>query len=242
MGSESDQERGRTGTLSKIAYDRISSAIVYGRLDFGEPLSEGELANALGMSKAPVRMAISELKMRGLVEIIPQSGTYVFTPGPDEITQLSEFRFALEEQGLRLSMERNPGPLVADLIVIVEEMRSAYAAGSHLDGKRLDSRFHWSLIRNADNKYLAASYESISLQVEALRYRYIDASMFHSRGLSEHERLLAAVSTGKVIKAIDLLREHIDHPKEHQIHIRWPKSRSQRKYYKARDYATILTT
>src|SRR5579864_5851270 len=63
-------------SLARIAYERIRRAIVWGRLDLGEPLSEQELADALNMSKAPVRIALTELRVRGLVITVPRSGTY----------------------------------------------------------------------------------------------------------------------------------------------------------------------
>ncbi len=60
-------------SLTKAAYDRIRDAIVYGPLDLGEPLSENALATALGMSKAPIRAAMHELRVRGLVHVVPHS-------------------------------------------------------------------------------------------------------------------------------------------------------------------------
>ncbi len=48
-------------SLTKVALDRIRDAIVSGALEFGEQLSETQIAKALGMSKAPVRAAVIEL-------------------------------------------------------------------------------------------------------------------------------------------------------------------------------------
>jgi DNA-binding GntR family transcriptional regulator len=65
-------------SMTSEAFDRIRDAIVSGGLEFGEPLSETQIAKALGMSKAPVRAAFIELRDKGLVTVVPQSGTYVF--------------------------------------------------------------------------------------------------------------------------------------------------------------------
>src|SRR5262249_43392928 len=70
--------RSPSRTLNRTAYEKIRAAIIHGRFDFGEPLSETELAKALGISKGPVRTALRELQVHGLVEIVPQSATYVF--------------------------------------------------------------------------------------------------------------------------------------------------------------------
>src|SRR5438874_2297289 len=81
--------------LTRRAYEKIRAAIVFGRFDLGEPLSEMELGRALGISKGPVRAALGELQVKGLVEIVPQSGTYVFTATPSRIEALCDFRYVL---------------------------------------------------------------------------------------------------------------------------------------------------
>src|SRR5579872_4237246 len=79
-------------SLTKVAYESIRDAVMYGRFDFGEPLSETELAHALGMSKGPVRTALKELQISGLVEIVPQSATYVFRAAREQIEHLGDYR------------------------------------------------------------------------------------------------------------------------------------------------------
>jgi DNA-binding GntR family transcriptional regulator len=226
--------------LTQIAYDKISAAIVYGRLDLGEPLSEAELAKALGMSKSPVRNAIAELKMRGLVEIVPQSGTYVFSPSGEQIVALSEFRFILEENALRLSMERNPDAFLRELQGIVNQMRDHWAAGSTLDIKRCDTEYHWCFIRHAENDYLTSAYSDISLIVEALRYRFMDTVVYRNRAFDEHQRMVDLLTAGKVNRTIAMLRDHVRRTKEFHSNIDWSNGRSQRKFYRERDYANIL--
>lgn len=50
--------------FAQIAYEKILNAIVYGHLDLGEPLSENDLARALGVSKAPIRESLNELRLK----------------------------------------------------------------------------------------------------------------------------------------------------------------------------------
>ena len=69
-------------SLSKLAFTRIRDAIVSGDLAFGERLSEVQIAEALEMSKAPVRTAFLELRDRRLVTIVPQAGTQMAVTCP----------------------------------------------------------------------------------------------------------------------------------------------------------------
>jgi len=226
--------------LTQIAYDKISSAIVYGRLDLGEPLSEAELAKALDMSKSPVRNAIGELKSRGLVEIVPQSGTYVFSPNREQIVALSELRLILEENAVRLSMERHPEEFLAALQEIVTSMREAWASGNAMDIKRCDTEYHWCCFRFADNPYLTSAYSDISLMVEALRYRFMDTVTYRNKAFDEHQRMVDLLAAGKVAKAVGMLRDHVRRTREFQANVDWSNGRSQRKFYRERDYSHIL--
>jgi DNA-binding GntR family transcriptional regulator len=239
-GTMRDQTDDQNGNLTRVAYARISSAIVDGRLDLGEPLSEIELANALGMSKSPVRNAIKELQVRGLVEIVPQSGTYVFSPTEAQIIEISEFRTMLEEQGLLLAMERNREALLAELDGVVAEMRALWAAGTPHEMKKADARFHQALIRHAGNAYLASAYADVSLLVEALRYRFMDTAHYRNRAYEEHLQMLEILRKDQVTKAVKLLRAHVERTKEFQSRASWSSGRASRRIYRARDYANIL--
>ena len=100
-------------SMTSEAFERIRDAIVSGALEFGEPLSETQIANALGMSKAPVRAAFMELRDKGLVTVIPQSGTYVFSPTVDDVRTMSHFRALLEDEALRDRLAAGAQPSVA---------------------------------------------------------------------------------------------------------------------------------
>src|SRR4029453_15916741 len=100
----------RPQSLTAMAVDAIRRAIVGGDLGLGEQLSEGVLARTLGISKTPVREALQQLRNEGLVRIIPQTGSFVFTMSAHEVLELCELRLALEEAALRFAIERNREP------------------------------------------------------------------------------------------------------------------------------------
>jgi DNA-binding GntR family transcriptional regulator len=229
------------GRLTQIAYDRISAAIVDGRLNLGEPLSEAELAKALGMSRSPVRNAIGALSLRGLVDIVPQSGTYVFNPTRQQIIAVSEFRLVLEEQGLRQAMIFSSVALLAALAAIVGAMDEAWAIGDALSVKQLDIAFHRAFLEHAGNEYLMAAYADISLLVDALRHRFMNTPTYRDKTYDEHLKMLQLLQAGRIEKAVALLSEHVDRTKETMANVILTNERSSRKFYKKRDYGLLLT-
>lgn len=226
-------------SLSRRAYNRIRDAILYGPLDLGEPLSESGLAQALGMSKAPVRAAIHELRVQGLVRIVPHSGTYVFSPTRTEIEQLCDFRTLLEVQAMKLSMERAREALLADLDEITRAMRDT--DDEREINRGLDSRFHGSLIVHCGNDYLAAAYATIGLQVEALRYRFMDTAVFRQKALAEHLKVAESLTEGRVSRAASILADHIARTRQFQATATLSQ-RARRRDYRFREYEGMLAS
>jgi DNA-binding GntR family transcriptional regulator len=227
--------------LTRIAYEKILKAIVHGKLDLGEPLSENDLAKALGVSKAPIREALNELRLKGLVVVIPQSGTYVFSPTREEIEELCDFRLLLEDKAMRSSMANDPRGLISTLRKVVDEMKKARGLTDLVESKALDTEFHHAFIRHSKNSYLVQAYGNIGHSVEALRYRFMDTAVFRNRAFDEHQKILEFLSSGNVNKAADILADHISRTKQFQSGVNWSTGRSQRKDYKFRDYSDVLS-
>src|SRR5579871_787706 len=106
MSIEKTMERPKS--LTAIAKENIRHAIVAGELAFGSQLSESALALRMGVSKTPVREALLQLKLEGLVDIQPQSGTFVFSPTEDEVRDICRFREIVELSALELAMQADP--------------------------------------------------------------------------------------------------------------------------------------
>jgi DNA-binding GntR family transcriptional regulator len=226
--------------LTRMAYEKILDAIVYGRLDLGEPLSENDLAKALEVSKAPIRQSLNELRLRGLVVVVPQSGSYVFSPTREEIEELCDFRLLLEQRALTVSMEHSASAMLRSLKKIVEKMNDAYRSSDLFQSKLLDTDFHQTFIKHSQNRYLIQSYGNIGHSIDALRYRFMDTAVYRNRAFDEHNRILELLTAGNVSKACDILDDHISRTKHFHAQVNWSNGRSHRKDYKFRDYSAIF--
>jgi DNA-binding GntR family transcriptional regulator len=226
-------------SLTRVAYDRIRDAIVYGPLDLGEPLSENALARALGMSKAPIRAALHELRARGLVDVVPHSGTYVFSPAARDIEELCDFRALLEGQAVRSAMQHNAPALLAALDAVIEAMRQADTS-SRDAAKRLDSEYHQLFITHCGNQYLTDAYATIGARVEALRFRFMDTTVFRHKAQAEHIEIVELLHAGRVTRAVSMLEEHIARTRQFQSTATWSAGRSRRRDYRFREHADVF--
>jgi DNA-binding GntR family transcriptional regulator len=197
----------RQKTLTEQAADAIRARIVSGEFHFGEALSEIALATELGVSKTPVREAFLQLKNEGLVEIMPQRGTFVFQMTGEQLRQLVEMRALLETASLRFAM-RNGALLGTALQTIVGRMAVAVEAGDHAAYRSHDAQFHQAIISASGNAFIVSAYSIIAFRVQALRNRLsLDGQNW--RSFEGHDDVARHVRDDNVDAAQAKLREHI---------------------------------
>jgi DNA-binding GntR family transcriptional regulator len=183
---------------------------------------------------------LNELRLNGLVVVVPQSGSYVFSPTRPEIEELCDFRLLLEERALQASMEHNARALLSGLKKIVEEMKKAHHSADLFRSKVLDTEYHQSFLKHCGNRYLIQSYANIGHSVEALRYRFMDTAVYRNRAFEEHQKILELLTARNAAKACDILGDHISRTKQFHAKVNWSSGRSHRKDYKFRDYSEIF--
>jgi DNA-binding GntR family transcriptional regulator len=228
-------------SLTRKAATQIRDAIVSGRLAFGEPLSEAQLAAALDMSKAPVRGALIELREKGLVTIAPQAGTYVVAPTSEDIRKLSGFRCLIETDAMRHALARQPEKLLGVLATTISRMATARKTRSAPDYIVADTEFHLAFIILSGNRYLDQAYSLISGVAEALRVRLFNASQsFRQQSFKEHVEILAALRKGDTTAAARILKRHIMRTVELEGAVPVPPANGRRSTRSAEDYQALF--
>ncbi len=200
----------RPASLAEIALQQIRTAIVEGTLPLGSAISEGQLAASLGISKTPVREALAQLRVEGLVTIVPQSGTFVFTLSATEVVEICELRQTLEAAALRLAMERNRARLIEGLAEVCASMDQVRAVGDERAYLRLDSAFHEQFFANCGNRYLADVYARIVPKVAALRTHLATRPDHTCMSYEEHKQILEAIRHRRESEVMAILDQHIE--------------------------------
>ena len=89
--------RGSRVAAKDRALDYVKDRILTGAFPGGELISEGEVADALGMSRTPVREAFLRLEAEGLLRLYPQRGALVVPVSPQEVRAVMEARLVLDQ-------------------------------------------------------------------------------------------------------------------------------------------------
>jgi len=206
----SSMHLGRPPSLAAIVTERIRNAIMNAEFKLGEALSEDSLATIFGVSRTPVREALTALQVQGLIEIFPQRGSFVFLPSVSDLAELSDFRELIETQALELCFSRNPSGTIAGLRAASAAMPAAERCGDHLAFAREDGAFHTTFIEHCGNRYLIESYKLISGRVAAMRANQLSSGgRPRSTLMEEHNAIIDAFSAGNIRKAKQLISAHI---------------------------------
>ena len=198
----------RSKTLTERAVEILRNSIIENIYMLGEPLSEKLLSESMGISKSPVREALAQLKVEGLVTIIPQKGTFVFTLTLKELSDLTRMRLILESAALRISFEKHREDLIRALRENLNAMQRYLIEDDLMNYLKHDTSFHVSLFDFCDNSYLRDAYSQISGKSAALRVRISKQPRHTDKTFQEHLKFVECIEQGNVEEAIKMLEVH----------------------------------
>jgi DNA-binding GntR family transcriptional regulator len=136
---------GHTGRRAS-AYQRIKEAILAGTLRPLERITEADVAARLGLSRTPVREAFGLLAAEGLINVIPQRGSFVSQLRIDDILEIYQIRTPLECMAARVAAETIDDARLGELDRLVEHrgLRPADPIGERIARRerRVPSHHH----------------------------------------------------------------------------------------------------
>ena len=135
-------DRASGGSARDQVYAALREAIVCAELEPGRRLSENELADALGVSRTPVREALVRLRDERLVAIVPQLGTFVTLISTDAVADAAFVREALECSAIRLATEQAAERDLEELQANLAAQERAEESGDTEAFDRLDDALH----------------------------------------------------------------------------------------------------
>jgi DNA-binding GntR family transcriptional regulator len=199
-------------SLADRAYAALLNAIVGGELPPGHRLRDVELAGQLGVSRTPVREALSRLAAEGIVEIQPNRGARVATWTVAELEGVFDLRSAIEPQ-LTAYAVPNAGPAdLAELDDLAHRMADVGRPGpdQNLDALvPLNRAFHDRLVALADHPTLATALAGAIHPPIVLRnfHAYDEESL--RRSLAHHVEIVAALRACDATWARAVMTAHI---------------------------------
>lgn len=194
--------------MSDEAFDRIRNAIVTGDLAPGERVKDTELAERMGLSRTPVREALSKLAETGLVEAKPGVYTRIATLDKDEVARTLAVLKALDELAVRTG---TPNLTAADLGLmreVNEEFESAVSRKDVQAALEADDRFHAIPVTAARNPLIARIMDQLHPQIHRILYRKF-STLYGAQNTGGHHRdLIRILESGDAEEAAKSSGEH----------------------------------
>lgn len=199
-----------TRPLRQQIADALQKAIIDGELGPGDALTETDIAQRLGVSRAPVREAIQLLASSGLVDAVPYKGTTVRMLSATDIAETHALRLLLESFAVRELAARRGAGVVDELHAACQQMAQLASAQDHRSLLEADEDFHRLLIGGTGNELLKTMWESIHMrirQIIALRNRRFSDPLPIAQN---HSAIVRAIAAGDAERAESLMRAHLD--------------------------------
>jgi DNA-binding GntR family transcriptional regulator len=197
-------------SLATLVAQRLREAIIDGEFALGEMIPEETLAASFGVSRTPVREALNQLQLAGLVVIRPQRGSYVFEPTEADIAAICEFRCLLEPRAAELAYRHAREATAAALQAAISEMEEARGARDAVRYGRADTRLHEAFFEHCGNPYMQAAYATAATKIATLRtHLSAPADVLRAAGFEQHSKLLALFRAGEFAEFETLMRTHV---------------------------------
>ncbi|WP_125612412.1 GntR family transcriptional regulator [Specibacter cremeus] len=191
--------------------DRIRDLVLGGDYTPGTALSEVKLAEYFEVSRTPVREALKQLQIEGLVEIRPKVGTFVREITRREILEMFEVKETLEGMAARLMARRGHIPELDALRANVEASELAVQRDDSAAYASLVHDFHETIVAGSDNRKLAEHYRTLMNQLAY--HRLVLRSVQHPGRLAastaEHRRVLELIAQKDGVGAELAMKDHV---------------------------------
>ncbi len=195
---------GDRGNISEAAANAVRTMIVDGRLGPGERINEVHLAAKLGVSRTPLREALSGLVAEGALTARPRLGYFVRPLSLEEFEQIYDIRPLLDPEALRLA-----GVPSAKRLARLQKLNMQLRAAKGAAAIEIDDAWHMDLLADCPNKALIELIQSMIVRTR----RYELALMREQKNVvvatDDHEQIMSALKAGDLDAACMALKRNM---------------------------------
>ena len=187
-------------------YTTLQTWIVEGVYRPGETIRDVDLAEALGVSRTPVREALQRLQDEGFVETATNRWTRVATLNLDKVRHLYPIIWSLEMLAISLAQDHLTKHDLENMREANTRLNKALANNDAIDASKADYDFHQAFIRQAANPDLTRLLHEVKIRLRWLEVVYFRERIVAIQSLKEHEAILEALDRGSYEQAAQAIK------------------------------------
>lgn len=198
--------------LKHKAYTEIKQKIILGDIEGGDPIYEQILVEQLGISRTPIREALSMLQHEQLVEIYPKQGVFVTRVSYKDVVDIYSLRILMESYAVSLATDK----------IDREELKRQEEIWSTIDNEedplvhvQKDRDLHSCIVEATGNKYLIKYLHQLYDQANRIRHISLKRSRERiSQTHTEHLRIVKFMLEGDCDSAGEAMRQHLEQARD----------------------------
>ncbi len=196
-------------TARDRTYSQLQRWMIDGTLQPGEKLNDGELAEALGVSRTPVREALQLLEVQGFVEMHRGRDTRVTLIDKEDILKVYPPLAALEALAGELALGTIGPEHMERLRCINADFAQAVREHQPFQAMELDEQFHNVIVDAAENPYVASYISMLQMHIRRLKYVFLKQPVsIAQESIAEHNAIIAAFEHGDADTVTRMLRQN----------------------------------
>ena len=189
------------------AYEGLRAGILRGEFEPGTFIEEAVACEATGVSRTPVREALSQLAAEGYVDLHRRRGAMLKPISADELFDLYEVRHMVESRAVRrICLEKRPVPQVLHEICATHDK---IEEGDHLAFAELNRLFHEAIVAASGNKVLLQVFENLRANLTRVAMLSFRLGVQRTSEGSQHRRLVEALEAHDVDLALERVDIHL---------------------------------
>ena len=200
-----------SASLRDRAYAALKQAIVEADIysHSGDVrIDERQLAVSLGVSRTPIREAMTLLEQEGLLRTVPRRGIFIVRKTKRQIVEMIEMWAAIESMAARLATLHASDEDIAQLRRMFDEFRTS-APAEHLEEySDANIAFHQAIIGLSGSHLMGQTLENLFIHVRAIRRMTIAQADRAERSIVDHMRIIEALEKRDTELAERLVRQH----------------------------------
>ena len=196
-------------SLGVQVFREIEKAILDGVYATGDSLIELKLSAELGVSRTPVREALRQLELEGLVKTIPNKGAVVIGVSEKDIEDIYNIRMVLESMASRWAAEQITDEELDELGEVVELQEFYASKGDTIQVWQLDSKFHEIIFNSSRSRPLKHTLSNFHHYIQKAREMSFMISGRATSAAEEHRKIYEALKMHDSEAAVRLTEEHV---------------------------------
>lgn len=199
-----------SGSLRARVFATLENAIINGEYKEGDTLNELKLSQSLGVSRTPIREALMQLELEGLVETTQNKGAVVVGVSSQDVEDIYAIRLHIEGFASALTA-KNATPEEITALEKIVELQEFYLSKEDTDQLwRLDTDFHKLIYEISGNRSLKAMLTNFHNQIQRGRGLSLRVEGRSSKSVEEHRNILEAIKARNEELASELTTKHIE--------------------------------